>query len=309
MVSLTESYVTALVVQASLYGLYVTTFWICLRWLMLADKGWGLRRPFDWPMLVAAIIIFASFTTWFGANARLTMEYVRGVKLDLSHVYVVGAVIISGTAGIILTTDAVVIYRCWKVYNKSWRIIALPVLFWLGSSISFILVFYYNHQEFTALDDADFDMVLMWATKSSYAHPVFRPFNALTNIYTTAAIIYRVKRDASKRSGHSFKRLQHLCRILAEIESLYTLTTIPPLVAFFQLDPNKYLVLLEATEAVNFSMAGIAFNLVLIRVGQSRADAAGTCLVCQASDQRLLLEPRHRHRSSTEGQSITQDAA
>ncbi|KIL60211.1 hypothetical protein M378DRAFT_14291 [Amanita muscaria Koide BX008] len=117
-----------------------------------------------------------------------------------------------------------------------------------------------------------------------------------------AAIIYRIMRDASK-SGPGIKRLQHLCRILAEAGFLYTLTTIPPLVAFF-LDPS-HLIVLQVAEAVNFSMAGIAFNLVLIRVSQNRADGKGSQLDPESTDRRgLLSSGRHyRHPSSS-----TQDA-
>ncbi|KIL60220.1 hypothetical protein M378DRAFT_951345 [Amanita muscaria Koide BX008] len=45
-------------------------------------------------------------------------------------------------------------------------------------------------------------------------------------------------------------------------------------------------------------MVGIAFNLVLIRVGQSRADARGTRLDSQTTDRRGLLSGRHYHHRS-----------
>ncbi|KIL60199.1 hypothetical protein M378DRAFT_130795 [Amanita muscaria Koide BX008] len=292
MTSLTESYVTQLLVQTSFYGLYMTTFGMGLRWLLFTDEGWKLRKPFDWPMLVATILIFTFYTTWLGVHARLTMESVRGVEFNLYHTYVLGAVTVR-----ILSCDLTIIYRCWKVYNKSWRITILPVLCWLGCLICIILVFYYNDHLIMTLDDT-------WALKSTHVHVAFYPFNAATNIYTTAAIIYRVNRDASKGSGHSFKRLRRLCRNLAETGSLYTLTTIPPLVGFF-LDADKYLVVLFVAEAVNLSMAGIAFNLVLIRVGQSRANAGGSQLDSQTTDRRRLLSGRHHHHPSPSTQEKT----
>ncbi|KIL61846.1 hypothetical protein M378DRAFT_166329, partial [Amanita muscaria Koide BX008] len=48
------------------------------------------------------------------------------------------------------------------------------------------------------------------------------------------------------------------------------------------------------------------FNLVLIRVGQSRADAGGSQLDSQTMDRRKLLSGRHHHHpSSTQEQTIT----
>ncbi|KIL60210.1 hypothetical protein M378DRAFT_43527, partial [Amanita muscaria Koide BX008] len=129
-------------VQTSFYGLYITTFGVCLRWLLFADEGWKLRRPLDRPMLIVAVLIFVSHTMWLGANARLTMGYVRGVKFDLYYTYTVGAVTVR-----VSSCNLTIIYRCWKVCdgtNRSWLIAVFPAICWLGCLISFILVFYYN---------------------------------------------------------------------------------------------------------------------------------------------------------------------
>ncbi|KIL60222.1 hypothetical protein M378DRAFT_130805 [Amanita muscaria Koide BX008] len=294
MISITESFVTALLVKTSFYGLYIATFGVYLRWLLFADEGWKLRKPLDWPMLIVAILIFTSSTMWLGAFARLTMGFVRGAKFDLFYTNAIGAVTIA---------DAVMIYRCWKVYdgtNRSWLIAVFPAICWLGCLISFILVFYYNHQIIVL--PTNLPHVLWAVNQSKKGHTLLYPCNAAITIYTTTAIIYRIMHDASK-SGPGIKRLQRLCRILAEAGFLYTLTTIPPLVAFF-LD-SSYLIVLQVAEAVNFSMAGIAFNLVLIRVGQNRADARRSQLDFGSTDRRgLLSSGRHyRHPSSS-----TQDA-
>ncbi|KAM6499792.1 hypothetical protein JOM56_005300 [Amanita muscaria] len=311
MVSITESFVTSLLVQTSFYGLYMATFGVCLRWLLFADEGWRLRKPLDWPMLVATIIIFASYTILLGADAWLTMESVKGFGFIPYYTYVLGALTIAATAAIVLVTDAVMIYRCWKVYNKSWRITVLPGLFWLGCLISFIMVFYYNYQSNVLLNVHPItvqivDQIETDLQQSRKFHPALYPFNAATNIYTTTAIIARIMRRSSEASGRSVKRLQHLCRILAETGFLYTLSTIPPLVTYF-LDPTKYLLANEATTIIYYYLAGITFNLVLIRVGQSRAEAGDS----QATDrQKLISEQHHRHpSSSSQGQSVTMGKA
>ncbi|KIL60209.1 hypothetical protein M378DRAFT_951174 [Amanita muscaria Koide BX008] len=307
----TESYVTSLLVQTSFYGLYMATFGVCLRWLLFADEGWRLRKPLDWPMLVATIVIFASYTILLGADAWLTMESIKGFALIPYYTYALGALTIAATAVIVLVTDAVMIYRCWKVYNKSWRITVLPGLFWLGCLISFIMVFYYNYQSNVLLTVKPLTVQILnqaetVVTQSRNSHAALYPFNAATNIYTTIAIIVRIMRKSSEASGRSVKRLQHLCRILAETGFLYTLSTIPPLVTYF-LDPTKYLLANQVTTTINYYLAGIAFNLVLIRVGQSRAEAGDS----QVTDrQKLISGHHHRHpSSSSQGQSVTMGEA
>ncbi|KAM6499773.1 hypothetical protein JOM56_005281 [Amanita muscaria] len=295
MVSITESFVTALLVQTSFYGLYMATFGICLRWLLFADEGWRLRKTLDWPMLVATTLIFASYTVGLGAYARLTMESVTGLALIPYNTYVLGAVTNAGVMVVVLVTDAVMIYRCWKVYKKSWLITVLPGLFWLGCLISFIMVFYYNHQ-ITVLRTVN--QINTTANQSRNSHAALYPFNAATNIYTTTAIIVRIMRKSSEASGHSVKRLQHLCRILAETGFLYTLSTIPPLVTYF-LDPKEYLLANQVAITINYYMAGIGFNLVLIRVGQNRVDGRGRTN-SESTDRRgLLSSGRHYGQPSS----------
>jgi hypothetical protein len=37
------------------------------------------------------------------------------------------------------------IYRCWTVYDHSWRVVCLPTIFWLGSLTCVVLVIYFNN--------------------------------------------------------------------------------------------------------------------------------------------------------------------
>ncbi|KAM6499798.1 hypothetical protein JOM56_005306 [Amanita muscaria] len=127
-----------------------------------------------------------------------------------------------------------------------------------------------------------------WVLKSTHVHVAFYPFNAATNIYTTAAIIYRVNRDASKGSGHTFKR--RLCRDLAETGSLivYILSNFcrrsrQPFHGWNRLQSRSHPCWPEL------------------------CNAGGSQLDSQTTDRRRLLSGRHHHHpsSSTQEQTIT----
>jgi len=97
--------------------------------------------------------------------------------------------------------------------------------------------------------------------------------NIATNIFSTCAIIYRILHVANA-SGCTSKRLYNAARILAESGLLYTLTTVFLLIGIIlgNRDPNSgrtYLVN-GILGAINYSTAGITFNIILIRVYQDR---------------------------------------
>jgi len=94
-----------------------------------------------------------------------------------------------------------------------------------------------------------------------------------TNLYSTSAIIYRILR-VTNASVNSPKRLNNTVRILAESGILYTSMTILNLIGITLDDSNadnSAIALFSLiSDALNFSMAAITFNLILIRVNQDR---------------------------------------
>ena len=44
--------------------------------------------------------------------------------------------------GLLWLTVPSKIYRCWTVYGYSWRVVWLPIIFWLGSLTCAILMLY-----------------------------------------------------------------------------------------------------------------------------------------------------------------------
>ncbi|KAM6496219.1 hypothetical protein JOM56_008925 [Amanita muscaria] len=96
--------------------------------------------------------------------------------------------------------------------------------------------------------------------------------NIATTIYTTTAIIYRIW-YTTKISGSSPKRLNHIMRILAESGILYTCTVMFRLVGATRTDATWVNYFIDdISSAINLCGAGISFNLLLMRVYQSRVE-------------------------------------
>ena len=75
MPDLYQSYTYGTFVQTLLYGTYVTTFAHCLRWLLLDDEGWKLRRRTNWSMLIISILLFLFSTADLALTLQLLVNY------------------------------------------------------------------------------------------------------------------------------------------------------------------------------------------------------------------------------------------
>jgi|SRR6266576_3790209 len=72
--------------KAFLWGIYLVSFFVCLRWLVLSDDSMSLRERFDRPMLAITIILFVFSLTDFGLYMYSTVF--QGAYTWLSDVIV-----------------------------------------------------------------------------------------------------------------------------------------------------------------------------------------------------------------------------
>ncbi|KIL56988.1 hypothetical protein M378DRAFT_16570 [Amanita muscaria Koide BX008] len=257
MISSSEISVIVTFVQAILYGFYIATLLLCIRWLLYDDEGWSLRKRVSWPMVVVATIIFLFSTTSLGTSLwRTIAAIIGGDKVMAQRLNLVNGAMENAT---IVVVDAVLIYRCWVVYVKSWRMILPLLVLWLADII-FAILFLAEHAGWTPQ---------LWIG--------FYACNIIINIYATTAIIYRIIRVV-EGTGKNPRRgaLFTTARILIESGLLYTSASILNLIAGFLGQDPKYDLLSFIADIVNFSMAGIAFNLILIRVRQEGASRSGS---------------------------------
>ncbi|KIL61473.1 hypothetical protein M378DRAFT_82541 [Amanita muscaria Koide BX008] len=269
MLTLSQRLIVTAIAEALLYGIYVATFIRCLRWLIFTDEGWKLRGKIPGPSLTmtfATIFFFLASTT----NLITSLQYLLGFlrndeKFENWYMREIGMANYLSSCGLILPTTRK-IYRCWMVHARLWRNICIPVTFWLGLLACSALSFYYQgkgqHRQKIATESITVAYVC----------------NIATTIYTTTAIIYRIW-CTTKASGSSPKRLTYIMRILAESGILYTSTSALSLVGsvlVIKKDPTWVENLINDIAAVivglSFPMAGIALNVLLIRVNLGRVE-------------------------------------
>jgi hypothetical protein len=256
-----------LIVQAILSGLYTTSFFHCLRWLVFADEGWERRKKIQWPMLVIALFIYALALINFAIMVKWELSFLRGTIAEFYLSSSQGLLLRINHLSTALILDSVLVYRCWTVYAKSWRVTLFPAIVWLAALIFFVVV---------AVDDqinAAAQGQFLWTFTRTVTITLggFFICSAVISIYTTGAIIYRILHVA-KDIGDYQNRLRSTARIVADSGILYTSVTVIYVAGLLLAAENSSMSELhDVFDAINFVVAGITFHLIVIRVGQARA--------------------------------------
>ncbi|KAM6499956.1 hypothetical protein JOM56_005464 [Amanita muscaria] len=275
--------VVTLIAQTLFYGIYLETLIQCLRWLIFTDEGWKPREKIN-----SLIMTFATGFIFLTSTSNLLTSLQDVLKISRRdegwQLKDIGIAMTISESLTLLSVDYILIYRCWIVYAKSWRVICLPVTFWLGllaccsyygavNSSSDPNAFKIEDVVLIALSVCNI-ATTVYTTSTRFLVDDFGSYYYLCN--GSAAIIYRIWCTSRKTSGSSPKRLNHIMRILAESGILYTCTIIFRLAALVLVFPNDASwvnhFINDISDAINFSMAGISFNLLLIRVYQSRIE-------------------------------------
>ncbi|KIL59660.1 hypothetical protein M378DRAFT_1067629 [Amanita muscaria Koide BX008] len=260
-----QPYLTAAMLQAFLYALYLVSLVHALRWLLYEEEGWTLksRDQVNWLLLTITLSVFMFSTV--DVVLEVLLQLIAGSTSDTSLiVYQLGIASLVMENTTFLITDAVLIIRCWLVYQRSWRVVCFPLMLWLGNVALFVLwLTFYVISAMEGFTVQLHDLLSLFSLRSFYC------CTFTMNLYATVAIVYRLRRVARENSNRS-SILYHICRTVAATGILYTFTSLPLVVTtfFFPEKMAPYLI----CDAVNFSMAGITFNLLLVRVGQLRAE-------------------------------------
>ncbi|KIL57852.1 hypothetical protein M378DRAFT_171232 [Amanita muscaria Koide BX008] len=219
-------------------------------------------------MTFATIFIFLTSTTNIITALQITLGYYR--RTPRGYIQGVGMAMSISAVLTVLSIDSTLIYRCWIVYAKSWRVIFVPVIFWFASLACSALFIYYKTLAYQGQNIP----IKIFQNEERTITGVYGCNVAIT-IYTTAAIVYRIWYTRKTSYGNP-RRLNYTMRILAESGILYTFTLLFSLTGALLSARNDATwvdsVIYNVSDAINFSMAGTAFNLILIRVYQSRVE-------------------------------------
>ncbi|KAM6501626.1 hypothetical protein JOM56_001603 [Amanita muscaria] len=272
-------FIVGLFVQAILYGTYIATLLHGLRWHLYEDEG---RSKVKRAMTIVAIVIFMFSTIDLGIMVPMVLG--RGPRA----LPVISAVIESV---IIHVVDAVLIYRCWVIHGRAWRIVCLPLALWCSCLVFMSLDIYY---QFMAID-------LPVPEQVKHFRCAFFACHIATNVFATSASCYRISRVVKQnRSFTTSNRISKIGCMLAWSDVLFMLTSILNLIfGLIGFVPN--LILFQVTfNAINFSIAGITFNFIIMYVGEQRAktavDSSGSF---QTENQKALSTLQFRTHNAT----------
>ncbi|KIL70472.1 hypothetical protein M378DRAFT_156618 [Amanita muscaria Koide BX008] len=251
-----QQYLIAIMLQSFFYALYLVSLVLAFRWLLYEEEGWTLksRDKVNWLLLTISSFVCIFLTLDVVLTALLQLTAASGMATESYQIGIASTVVETTT---LLITDAVLVIRCWLVYQRSWRVAFFPAMLWVANvALSILwLVFY--------MSPNSINPVSLFTLRLSYC------CTCTINLYATSTIVYQLRRVARAHSSRS-SIIYRICRMVATTGILYTLTSLPLVVMAF-LFP-KYKPAYAICYTVNVLMAGIAFNLLLIRVGQIRAE-------------------------------------
>ncbi|PBK94189.1 hypothetical protein ARMGADRAFT_1098834, partial [Armillaria gallica] len=168
----------------------------------------------------------------------------------------------------ILTADCVIIWRCWMIWRRNWRIIVLPSMCTLCGTIFDI---FFLIQELTPLTDAQGKLMTTWGSDSIDWGVAYYSMTLSTTVICTTLIVYQLARASIRGKALHFATnpYHQVMEIMVESAALYViaLTVYIPFIATNSPYSNYPQVVLA-------SVTGIAPTLILLRVASRNSDIA-----------------------------------
>ncbi|KAJ7809909.1 hypothetical protein B0H14DRAFT_1286801 [Mycena olivaceomarginata] len=266
----------ALFVSCVLYGILLTTFVPCLRWLLFsASQRFQIkpRHEIKYPILAGTILMF--FVSSFSAVISMqdvmdafiyyqgpggALEFYGAQNDTLNHGWTHWMPAVEDSVQVVIG-DALLIYRCYVLYGRSWRSIVVPSVAWLGLLVTSILS---SYREITLkpgekLNDPSVLPILSAALLFTFA----------TSVITTYLIIRRlliIEFIPMIRGAIRPHILTRIATIFFETGLIYSLSVVLSLGIYLTRSNLEYVVSLAMIHIIP-----ITCNLLLIRVeGVSR---------------------------------------
>ncbi|KAK0469017.1 uncharacterized protein EV420DRAFT_1658099 [Desarmillaria tabescens] len=263
-----QSSIVALYLESTAWGIFLVTLGLCLRSLLFNKSGLKPFSEVNRPMLAVCLTMPIFATVNMAINTKRALDSVgpEGISEQFTNLGSPIEIVKFSCVNLqTLLADGILTYRCWIVYGKSWMIVATPLLLWigvLGTTITNIYLLSTIHSE-----------ALTVATKLRPIVTSFWVISIALNIITTFLIVMRIFAVDRKlvfqpisglsisRSERRFSALQRTMRIIIESGAIYTGIAIITFATYVSGNVGVYI-----TSALEVQTAGIAFNLVIIRV-------------------------------------------
>lgn len=269
---ITAGQIVGLFMACVFYGIYLVTFFSCIRVLLWRDgkrKEWSAINK---TMVVAALLmlVFASLDVAFGLRHNLdafVYEFAKGQHPKVEFAKISKWLNVMKFVNYSAQTfigDGILLYRCFVIYNRKWWVVLLPMLMWIATAVC---------SGFTVYIEATIG-------NGDLGQSQFEPFisstlslTLATNVITTGLIVYRIYRIQNRSSNTAFtfgsgttSPYSRLIRTLIECGALYTASIIV-LFACYLADSQA---ILGVSNSV-VQIIGITFNLLILNIDRGRA--------------------------------------
>jgi hypothetical protein len=290
---ITEAQITGLFIESVLFGVHLISVGYCTRALVSTRTRWKRADEISWAMLCVSLVLLANatfdVTLGFYHNLQAFVFYTGQGGAVQEFTDISNWINVSKSLTVVVQTmigDAMLIYRCWIIYNRSWLVVAFSILLWLGCFASTIWVIF--------LEATLHSRVLVSASQLLPAGTTFWGLTISLNIITTTMIVWRIwKVDRSNKqtridshSKGSHSSLHNVMRIVVESGLLYTATAFITFVTFVVGSNGVYVI----TDA-EIQVVGIVFNMIIIRASALSKRAEGSTMESNRSaSQTVPLE-------------------
>ncbi|KAH9476396.1 hypothetical protein JR316_0011971, partial [Psilocybe cubensis] len=177
----------------------------------------------------------------------------------------------------VLTVDGFLIFRCWQVCERAYKMVISPIVLWIGGAACTVLQIYWQIVQSAEIHKA-------WTPINMTVGPgtILTPFwgcSIAVNVYSTGVILHRIWRHVqgqkrfSTAMSSSTRDLRFVMRVLVESGALYLLITIPHFIVWWT--PSSTAILILAW--TNLPAVGCTFNLIVIRTSQRRVERDKDC--------------------------------
>ncbi|KAK0433267.1 hypothetical protein EV421DRAFT_1441565 [Armillaria borealis] len=269
-------------------GVVAVTLWAVASRNSIQSPG----RPHFLILVILLLYIFETFSLYYGWALEIAyttlpngesfwtaFEYTPGTPIFLT----LGIVAILST----ILADATLIWRCWIVWGRSWRIVLVPILCTTLAAVSRVIVAYYS--TFVPAESKSplalfFENTVSWSV-------LYSSLILATLLWCTSLIIYRIWRVGGPAGRiHVYQRV---IEILVESASLYSAVLVV-LVVFEARNELAGTYIEDLTTAIRGIMPTILVGRVA--AGHARPDDSW-------SDSATASSIRFRNHSSSQNDS------
>ncbi|KAF9528352.1 hypothetical protein CPB83DRAFT_854456 [Crepidotus variabilis] len=285
--SIEAAKLTGLFLESILFGGLLISYAFCLETLFFNK---GRRKPpadVNWPMVAVSSILLGVATMDLSLGFYHVLKafvFLNGeggavtVFADISN----WVNITRSTTFIVQTNlgDMMLIYRCWVIWCRSWRVVAPSICLWLGTVAMTTWLLW--------IESTLRVKVLLNARQLRPSGISFWVLSTVLNITTTALLVYKiwlVEREnrstrMSRMGGHhrQYTKIEYIIRYIVESGVLCTGMALVSFIPFILGSTVFY----PVTD-VQVVLIGIAFNLIIIRTSKivSSSSSSSTYLTSE----------------------------